>query len=79
MISGQVENVASGRGTQSNVHVIAHFYDVRGNNIGGLQQVAVTPGVLKMLQSGVFNIRASSSVMSGTPTFLRLEFQTTPP
>ena len=55
------------------------FYDVRGNNIGRLPQVAVTPGILKILQSGVFNIKASTSVMSGTPTFLRLEFQTSPP
>ena len=56
--------------------VIAHFYDSKGNNVGGgLYQAAVNPGVLKSLQSGVFNIKANTSVMKGTPSFLRLEYQ----
>jgi hypothetical protein len=75
IISGQAENIAAAGKVQSNVQAIAHFYDAKGNNVGGLQLVAVTPGVLKTLQSGVFNIQASTSLMSCTPAFLRLEFK----
>jgi hypothetical protein len=65
IISGQAENVGSSSKTLASIQVVAHFYDSRGNNIGGLQQVAVTPGTLKALQSGVFNIKADTSRMSG--------------
>jgi hypothetical protein len=75
IISGQAENVASSGKTLTSIRVVAHFYDSRGNNIGGLQQVAVTPGTLKALQSGVFNIKADTSRMSGIPVFVRLDFQ----
>jgi hypothetical protein len=49
LISGQVQNVAkpaAGK-TLSNVQVIARFYDINGNNVGGLQQVPVSPATLK--------------------------------
>jgi hypothetical protein len=58
----------------TNVQLVAHFYDSKGNNIGGLQQVDVTPGTLKPLQTGVFNIKANTFSMNGTPAFMRLEF-----
>jgi hypothetical protein len=77
--SGQVQNVAkpaAGK-TLSNVQVIAHFYDINGNNVGGLQQVPISPATLKSFQSGVFNIKAPKSAMSGTPSFARLEYVTT--
>jgi hypothetical protein len=70
-----IENFEPASKVQSRVQVIAHFYDAKGNNIGGLQQVAVTPVVLKTLQPGVFNIKASTSLMRGTPAFLQLEFK----
>jgi hypothetical protein len=76
-VSGQAENIAAGIKTQRNVQVIAHFYDSKRNNVGGLQKVAANPGVLKSLQSGAFNIKAGTSVMKGTPSFLRLEYQST--
>jgi hypothetical protein len=74
-ITGQVENRVAK--IQRNVQVTAYFYDSKGNNVGGLQKVAVNPGILKSLQSGAFNIKASTSVMKGTPSFLRLEYQST--
>jgi hypothetical protein len=77
IISGQVKNVATPTPSiaLSNIHVIAHFYDSRGNNIGGVLEVPLTPRTLKTLQSGVFNIKADTSTMSGIPTFIRLELQ----
>jgi hypothetical protein len=77
-VSGQAENIAAGSKTQRNVQVIAHFYDSKGNNVGGgSYQRAANPSVLKSLQSGEFNIKASTSAMKGTPSFLRLEYQST--
>jgi hypothetical protein len=77
-VSGQVQNVAKPAGkTLSNVQVIAHFYDSKGKNVGGLQQVFVNPMTLKASQTGAFNIKAPTSEMSGIPTFLRLEYVTT--
>jgi hypothetical protein len=75
-ISGQVQNIAKQK-TLTDIRVIAHFYDSKGGNVGGLQQVIVNPSTLKALQIGVFNIKAPISQMSGTPTFLRLEYQST--
>jgi hypothetical protein len=81
IISGQVQNIAktaaaaAGK-TLSNVQVVARFYDINGNNVGGLQQVPISPATLKSFQSGVFNIKASTSAMSGTPSFVRLEYIT---
>ena len=78
-ITGQTENIAAGTKSQRNVQVTAYFYDSKGNNVGGgLYQGAVNPSVLKSLQSGVFNFKASTSVMKGTPSFLRLEYQAAP-
>jgi hypothetical protein len=76
-ITGQADNVAAGAKTQRNVQVIAYFYDSKGNNVGGVQEVAVNPTVIKSLQLGAFNIKASTSTMKGTPSFLRLEYQST--
>jgi hypothetical protein len=76
IITGQAENVDVLRKALANVQLVAHFYDSKGNNIGGLQQVDVTPGTLKTLQTGVFNIKANTSNMNGTPAFMRLEFLT---
>jgi hypothetical protein len=56
--------------------VTAHLYDSKGNNVGGSSyQGAVNPGV-KSLQSGAFSFKASTSVMKGTASSLRLEYQT---
>jgi hypothetical protein len=76
IITGQAENVDILRKALTNVQLVAHFYDSKGNNIGGLQQVDVTPGTLKTLQTGVFNIKANTFSMNGTPAFMRpyLEF-----
>jgi len=78
IISGQVQNVAkpAAGNTLSNVQVIARFYDINGNNVGGLQQVPVSPATLKSFQSGAFNIKAPKSTMTGTPSFVRLEYVT---
>jgi hypothetical protein len=78
-ISGQADNVAAGAKTQRNVQVIAYFYDSKGNNVGGSYQGAVNPTVLKSLQSGVFNFKSNTSTMKGTPSFLRLEYQSIAP
>jgi hypothetical protein len=75
-ISGQVKNIAIQK-TLTDIRVIAHFYDSKGGNVGALQQVSVNPSTLKALQTGVFNIKAPISQMSGTPSFLRLEYQST--
>jgi hypothetical protein len=75
-ITGQAENIAAGTKTQKNVQVTAYFYDSKGNNVGGgSYQGAVNPSILKSLQSAAFNFKASTSIMKGTPSFLRLEYQ----
>jgi hypothetical protein len=71
-VNGQVENRASSE--QKNVQIIAHFYDSKGNNVGGLATAKVSPTSLKHLQLGVFNIKASTSKMSGPASFVRLEY-----
>jgi hypothetical protein len=59
LISGQIQNVAKPAGkTLGNVQVVARFYDINGNNVGGLQQVPISPATLKSFQSGVFSIKA---------------------
>ncbi len=76
-ITGQVENRAAGK-TQTNVKVTGYFYDSKGNNVaGGSYQATVNPTTLKSLQLGSFTIKASTSAMKSTPSFLRLEYQTT--
>ena len=70
-VSGQVKNV--GKQTESNVQIIAHFYNSKGGNVNGLQQVFLNPMNLKSQQQGTFNIKAPISQMSGIPTFVRLE------
>jgi hypothetical protein len=76
IITGQTKNIASQSKSQGNVQATGYFYDSKGNNVGGSYKGAVNPGVLKSLQSGAFNIKASTSIMKGTPSFLRLEYQT---
>ena len=75
-ITGQVKNIATTK-TQSNVQITGHFYDSKGNNVGGSYKGAVNPGILKSSQLGAFNFKASTSAMKGTPSFLRLEYQST--
>ena len=76
VITGQAENIAAGTKTQRNVQVTAYFYDSKGNNVGGgSYQGAVNPSILKTLQSAAFNFKASTSIMKGTPSFLRLEYE----
>jgi hypothetical protein len=70
-VSGQVKNV--GKQTENNVQIIAHFYNSKGGNVNGLQQVFLNPMNLKSQQQGTFNIKAPTSQMSGIPTFVRLE------
>jgi hypothetical protein len=77
-ITGQVENRALSR-TQNNVQVIAYFYDSKGNSLGGPYKGAVNPTVLKNHQLGAFTMKPSMSIMKGTPTFIRLEYQSTTP
>src|SRR5919202_5545915 len=74
-ITGQAEN--TGTKTQTNVQVIAHLYDSKGNNVGGPYKGTVNPTALKSFQSGAFNIKASASAMKGTPSFVILEYQST--
>jgi hypothetical protein len=76
-INGQVENVAAGSKTQKNIGVGAYFYDSKGNNVGGSYHGAVTPTTLKSLQSGTINFKASILDMKSTPSFIRLEYQST--
>jgi hypothetical protein len=76
-ITGQVENRVSK--TQNNVQVVAYFYDSKGNSVGGPYKGIVNPTVLKSLQLGAFSMKPSTSIMKGTPTFLRLEYQSTSP
>jgi len=75
-VQGQVENRASK--IQNNVQVIAYFYDSKGNNVGGPYKAAVNPTALKSLQLGAFSMKPSTSIMKGTPSFIRLEYQSSP-
>ena len=74
-ITGQIENRVSK--TQNNVQVIPYFYDSKGNSVGGPYKGIVNPTVLKSLQLGVFSMKPSMSIMKGTPSFIRLEYQST--
>jgi hypothetical protein len=74
-ITGQVENRVSK--TQNNVQVIAYFYDFKGNNVGGPYKGTVNLTVLKSLQLGVVSIKPSMSIMIGTPSFIKLGYQST--
>jgi hypothetical protein len=74
-ITGQIENRVSK--IQRNVQVIAYFYDSKGNNVGGPYKGTVNPTVLKSLQLGAFSMKPSTSIMKGTPSFIRLEYQST--
>jgi hypothetical protein len=75
-ITGQVENRAVSK-IQRNVQVTAYFYDSKGNSVGGPYKGTVNPTVLKSLQLGAFSMKPSTSIMKGTPTFIRLEYQST--
>jgi hypothetical protein len=75
-ITGQVENRATSK-IQRNVQVIAYFYDTKGNSVGGPYKDAVNPTVLKSHQIAAFNMKPSTSIMNGTPSFMRLEYQST--
>ena len=72
-ITGQVENRVSK--TQNNVQVIAYFYDSKGNSVGEAYKGAVNPTVLKSHQLPAFSMKPSTSIMKGTPSFIRLEYQ----
>ncbi len=74
-ITGQVENRVSK--TQNNMQVTGYFYDSKGNSVGGPYNGTVNPTSLKSLQSGAFSMKPSTSIMKGTPSFLRLEYQST--
>ena len=76
-ITGQVENRATSK-IQRNVQVTAYFYDSKGNNVGGPYKGALNPTVLKSLQLGAFSMKASTYAMKGTPSFIRLEYQSSP-
>jgi hypothetical protein len=75
-ITGQVENRAVSK-TQNNVQVVAYFYDSKGNSVGGPYKGTVNPTILKSLQLGAFSMKQSTSIMKGTPSFIRLEYQST--
>ena len=74
-ITGQVENRVTK--TQNNVQVIGYFYDSKGNSVGGPYKGAVNPTVLKSHQLAAFSMKPSISIMKGTPSFMRLEYQST--
>ena len=74
-ITGQVENRVAK--IQRNVQVIAYFYDSKGNNVGGPYKGIVNPTVLKSLQLGAFSMKPSTYIMKVTPSFIRLEYQST--
>jgi hypothetical protein len=63
--------------TQRNIQVTAYFYDSKGNSVGGPYKGTVNPTLLKSLQLGAFNMKPSTSIMKGTPSFIRLEYQST--
>jgi hypothetical protein len=73
LISGKVQNVV--KNPLSNIKVTATFYDAQGNNIGAYTQGSVTPPKVNSQEYGVFNLKAIKSAMSGTPAFLRLDYQ----
>jgi hypothetical protein len=75
-ITGQVENRVLK--TQNNVQILGYFYDSKGNNVGGPYKGTVNPTVLKSHQLGAFSMKPSTSIMKGTPSFLRLEYQSSP-
>jgi len=75
-ITGQVENRVSK--IQNNMQVIGYFYDSKGNSVGGPYKGAVNPTSLKSLQLGTFSMKPSTSIMKGTPSFIRLEYQSSP-
>jgi len=74
-ITGQVENRVAK--IQRNVQVTGYFYDSKGNNVGGPYKGVVNPTVQKSLQLGAFSMKPSMSIMEGTPSFIRLEYQST--
>jgi len=74
-ITGQVENRVSK--TQNNMQVTGYFYDSKGNSVGGPYRGTVNPTSLKSLQLGAFSMKPSTSIMKGTPSFIRLEYQST--
>jgi hypothetical protein len=74
-ITGQVENRVSK--IQRNVQVVAYFYDSKGDSIGGPYKGIVNPTSLKSLQLGAFSMKPSTYIMKGTPSFIRLEYQST--
>jgi hypothetical protein len=49
----------------------------KGNSVGGPYKGTVSPTVLKTLQLGAFSMKQSTSIMKGTPSFIRLEYQST--
>ena len=75
-ITGQVENRVAK--IQRNVQVTAYFYDSKGNSVGGPYKGTVNPTSLKSLQLGTFSMKPSTSIMKGTPSFIRLEYQSSP-
>jgi hypothetical protein len=58
--------------------IFHNFYDSKGNNVGGPYKGTVNPTALKSLQLGAFSMKPSTSIMKGTPSFLRLEYQSSP-
>jgi hypothetical protein len=74
-ITGQVENRVSK--IQRNVQVVAYFYDTKGNSVGGPYKGAVNPTILNSHQLAAFNMKPSTSIMKGSPSFMRLEYQST--
>jgi hypothetical protein len=72
-ITGQVENRVSK--IQRNVQVVAYFYDSKGDSVGGPYKDTVNPTSFKSLQLGAFSMKPSTSIMKGTPSFVRLEYQ----
>jgi hypothetical protein len=61
----------------SAIVIILFVNDSKGNNVGGPYKGTVNPTVLKSLQLGAFSMKPSTSIMKGTPSFIRLEYQST--
>jgi hypothetical protein len=74
-ITGQVENRVSK--TQNDMQVTGYFYDSKGNSVGGPYKGSFNPTVLKSHQIAAFSMKPSTSIMKGTPSFIRLEYQST--
>src|SRR5919199_4280872 len=72
-ITGQVENRVSK--IQNNVQVTGYFYDSKGNSVGGPYKGSVNPTVLKSHQLAAFSMKPSTYVMKGSPSFIRLEYE----